>query len=82
MPFALTTMADWLLGWTGPAAGIRRVGGSGKKVENDVMDDYYDETSYASNTFFESAMKPGDVAFIERIKHMREAGATEHTICA
>ena len=51
-----------------------------KKVENDVMDDYYDETSYAANTFFESAVKPKDVAFLERIHNMREAGSSDHTI--
>ena len=51
-----------------------------KKVENDVMDDYYDETSYASNTFFESAMKPKDVAFLEKMQHMQETGVNQHSI--
>jgi hypothetical protein len=51
-----------------------------KKVSGDVMDDYYDETSYAANTYFESPVKPKDIAFLERMKSMKEAGATDHTL--
>ena len=51
-----------------------------KKIEADVMDDWYDETSYAANTFFESAVKPKDVAFREKIERMREAGVSQHSL--
>jgi hypothetical protein len=36
--------------------------------------------SYAANTFFESAVKPKDVAFLEKIQKMKEAGSNDHTL--
>lgn len=51
-----------------------------KKIMADPMDDLYDETSYAANTFFESAVKPKDVAFLEKIQKMKEAGSNDHTL--
>jgi hypothetical protein len=50
------------------------------KVEADPKDDLYDETTYIANTYFSSSEKPREIADLEKLKKMREAGLDEHSI--
>jgi hypothetical protein len=51
-----------------------------KKIKGDPLDDYYDETAYAANTYFEQTVMPTEVANLERLKRMQEQGANDRTI--
>ncbi len=57
-----------------------RAPGDIKKIKGDPLDDLYDETAYAANTFFEQTVMPREVAQLQRLQRLREQGANERTI--
>jgi hypothetical protein len=51
-----------------------------RKVHGDPLDDIYDETSYAYNTWIQESDKPKEVARAQRIQEMQKAGMDEHSL--
>lgn len=51
-----------------------------KKIHGDPLDDCYDETSYAYNTWTNESIKPREVGRQQRLEAMRENGMDEHSL--
>ena len=50
------------------------------KVHSEDLDDCYDETVYALNTFVDETIKPKEVKAAETLQSYREAGLDEHSL--
>lgn len=51
-----------------------------KKVHGDPLDDIYDETSYALNTWTNETVKPKELSDAQRLEDYRKRGMDEHSI--
>lgn len=51
-----------------------------KKIHGDPLDDIYDETSYAYNTFLDQSLEPAKVGLERQIEEMRKRGLDENSI--
>jgi hypothetical protein len=50
------------------------------KIDKDKLDDLYDETSYAANTFFRPSVKPREQQIADQLRKMKENGVDEHSL--
>jgi hypothetical protein len=51
-----------------------------KKVKGDPLDDVTDETLYVQKNYFDTAVKPAEVAAMERLKALQEKGLGETSL--
>jgi hypothetical protein len=54
--------------------------GDVKKIHGDLLDDIYDETSYAYNTWIAESTKPKEVEQQQRISEMQKQGMDERSL--
>jgi hypothetical protein len=57
-----------------------KMSGAVLKVKTEDLDDVYDETTYALNTWFESSVKPEEEKAREKLREMQESGLDQHSL--